>query len=174
MNKTTIAGLTISQVERTHAWWRYLWPIQTRRALLTTLTIHAVCLPLAAVFLHFAAPQAVVPLVICGALGGLYFGLYPYLPARLTLATRGEARHFTADVAIELTRLRYVASEQPRRPGNCHYRSKTSRSWRWDEQDIDMLVQDHALVLNGPVFMLAVLRARLLPPENFDYLDKKA
>jgi hypothetical protein len=174
MNKTTISGLTISQVERTHAWWRYLWPVQSRRALLTMLGVQAVGLPLAAVFAHFAAPQAVVPLVICAALGGLYFGQYPYLPARVTMATHGEARHFIADVAIELTKLCYVESEQPRRPGSCHYRSKTSRFWRWDEQDIDVLVQDHALVLTGPVLVLAILRARLRPPANFAYLDKKA
>lgn len=42
MHKTNIPGVTISEVKRTHAWWRYFWPLQSRRALLSCLFLLAV------------------------------------------------------------------------------------------------------------------------------------
>lgn len=174
MDKTTLPGVTISQVERTHAWWRYFWPIQSRRALLSTLVVQGVGLPLMGLFAYLAAPHVLPQIVIGAAACGLYFGLYPYLPARLTLVTRSEARHHLDDMQARLVQLRYVVSEQERRPGRFHYRSKRSRLWRWDEEDIELLVRDHELVLNGPIGMLAYLRAKLLAPEDFSYLNKKA
>jgi hypothetical protein len=174
MNKTTIAGLTISAVERTHAWWRYVLPFQTRRALLTILAVQAVCLPCMALFAYLAAPHLMFQIVLGSALSGFTIALHPYLPARLTLATRGEARHFACDLQALLAKLRYVESEQLERPGRFHYRSKRSRMLRWDEEDIELLVRDHELVLNGPIYILRHLRAKLLKPGDFAYLDKKA
>jgi hypothetical protein len=173
MNKTTVVGMTISTFERTHAWWRYFWPFQSRRALLTILVVLAVGLPIVAGFSVLVGSNAVFQGVIFSALCGLYVGLYPYLPARLTFATRGEAQHFASDVQAQLVRLRYVASEQSPRAGRFHYRSKRPRLWRWDEEDMELLVHEHELVLSGPVGMLTLIRARLLPPEDFAYLDKK-
>jgi hypothetical protein len=170
MNKTTIAGVTISKVKRTHAWWRYLWPFQSRRALLTTLVLNAVCLPIVAAFGYLIASQAVFQAVIFSAVCGLLCGLYPLLPATLTLAAPGSPRPALADLQARLIRLGYVASEQPPRPGRFHYRSKRSRFWRWDEQDIELLVHEHELVLSGPVAILALLRARLLLPDDRAYL----
>lgn len=172
MNKTTIAGVTISKVKRTHAWWLYLWPFQSRRALLTTLALQAVVLPVMGLFAFLASPHSLFPIVICSAAGGLLGGLYPLLPATLTLATRGVTRPALTDLQARLARLGYVASDQQPRPGRFHYRSKRSRFWRWDEQDIELLVHDHELVLSGPVAILALLRARLLPPDDFAYLNK--
>jgi hypothetical protein len=174
MNKTTIAGVTISKVERTHALWRYLWAFQSRRALLTILALNAVILPMVAGFGYLIGSQAVLQAVLFSAVCGLICGLYPLLPATLTLAAAGSPRSALVDLQARLIRLGYVASDQPPHPGRLHYRSKRSRFWRWDEQDVELLVHEHELVLNGPVAILAMLRARLLPPENFDYLDKKA
>ncbi len=89
--------------------------------------------------------------------------MYAVLPTRLTLTTRSEARHHLTDLQALLPRLGYVASDQPMVPGRFHYRSKMSRFWRWDEQDIELLVHEHELVLNGPITQLRLLRARLLP-----------
>jgi hypothetical protein len=174
MNKTTIAGVTISTVKRTHAWWLYLWPFQSKRALLTTLALNAACLPIMAGFGYLIASQAVFQAVIFAAVCGLLCSVYPLLPGTLSLVTPGSPRPALLDLQARLARLGYVASNQPPRPGRYHYRSKRSRFWRWDEQDIELLVHDHKLVLNGPVAILAMLRARLLPPEDFAYLNKKA
>jgi hypothetical protein len=170
MNKTTLNGVTISQVQRTHAWWLYFWPFQSTRALLSTLVILAVGLSIMGGFFYLMAPHALRGGLIASTVGSLLWGLYPLLPARLTLATRSEARHFTADLQARLLRFGYVASDQPPRPGRFHYRSKMSRFWRWDEQDIELLVHDHELVLNGPVTILHLLRARLLLPDDRAYL----
>ena len=173
MNKTTLTGVTISQVKRTHAWWLYLWPFQSRRELLHTFALLAVGLPiLAATFYLFDPTSSLVPVLIGSTTGGLLCGVYPLLPARLTLATRDEAGLALTDLQARLVRFGYVASEQPKVPGRFHYRSKMPRLWRWDEQDIELLVQGHELVLNGPVAMLALLRARLLLPDDYAYLNK--
>lgn len=172
MHKTTIPGVTISEVKRTHAWWRYLWPFQSRRELLSTTGLLAVGLSVVGGIIYLMNPDAVRGSLIAGALGGLCCGVYPLLPARLTLATRSEARHHLTDLQARLVKFGYVASDQPLVPGRFHYRSKMSRFWRWDEQDIELLVHDHELVLNGPVAVLGLLRARLLLPDDYAYLNK--
>ena len=170
MNKTTIIGVTISVVKRTHAWWRYLWPFQTRRALLQILTVMAVCLPIVGALAYWGNPDALVITLIGAAVSGLYC-LYPLLPARLILTTRSEARHHLADLQARLAKSGYVVSEQPRVPGRFHYYSgKTHRWFRWDEQNIELLVHEHELVLNGPVIVLRMLRTRLLLPDDRAYL----
>ena len=77
MNKTTLPGVTISHVERTHTLWRYFWPIQSRRALLSTLAVQGVGLPLMGLFAYLAAPHALPQIVAGAAAGGLYFGCIP-------------------------------------------------------------------------------------------------
>jgi hypothetical protein len=172
MNKTTLPGVTISQVKRTHGMFMYLWPFQSCRELLSAMGLLAVCLPIMGTIVYLLDPAALEPVLIGAVIGSFCCGVYPLLPARLTLATRSEARHITSDLQARLIKLGYVASDQQPRPDRFHYRSKRSRFWRWDEQDIELLVHDHELVLNGPVAVLALLRARLLPPEDFAYLNK--
>lgn len=173
MHKTTITGVTISAVERTHAWWRYLWPFQSRRALLQILAVMAVCLPImAAVIVYKGNPNALLYTLIGAAAGGLLGGVYPLLPARLTLTTRSEARHHLADLQGRLVKIGYVLSEQSMVPGRFHYCSgKTLKRLRWDEQNIELLVHEHELVLNGPVVVLRRLRYKMMPD---DYAFLKA
>jgi hypothetical protein len=170
MNKTTLPGVTISQVKRTHGMLMYLWPFQSRRELLSAIALLAVCLPIMGTIIYLLDPAGLESVLIGAVVGSFLCGVYPLLPARLTLATRSEARHFTADLQARLIKFGYVASDQQPRPGRFHYRSKRSRFWRWDEQDIELLVHDHELVLNGPVIVLRFLRARLLLPADRAYL----
>jgi hypothetical protein len=171
MNKTTFPGVTISQVKRTHAWWRYFQPFQSMRQLLYMGAVLAVGLALVGWFFYRMAPDLLRGGLIAGSFGGLLW-LYPLLPARLTLATRSEARHHLADLQARLVKFGYVASAQPQVAGRFHYRCKMPRWLCWDEQDIELLVHDHELVLNGPVTILRLLRARLLLPEDYAYLNK--
>lgn len=170
MHKTILPGVTISEVKRTHAWWLYLWPFQSRRALLRCLVILAVCLPIMAVIVLRTNPYALPYVLICAALGGIISVAYPLLPTRLTLATRSEARHHLADLQARLVKFGYVASDKPLMPGSFHYRSKHSEFWHLDEQVTELVVHEHELVLNGPVIIMRVLRAGLLLPDDYAYL----
>lgn len=163
MNKTTIDGVTISEVKRKHAWWLYLWPFQSRRELLSTFAILGVVLSVMGTFAYLTAPYALLNTLVGAAVGGVYLGVYGALPASLTLATRSEARHFLADLQAMLAKGGYVLSEQPIVPGRFHYRSKMPRLLRWDSQDIELLVHGNEFVLNGPITPLRLLRAKLLP-----------
>jgi hypothetical protein len=170
MNKTTLPSVTISQVKRTHGWQRYFWPFQSRRALLHILAALATALPIVGGIVYLLDSRAVFNSLIGGPFLALYWTVYAFLPARVTLATRSEARYFVTDLQAMLTKLGYVAGERPMMPGSLHYHAKCSRFWRWDEQDIELLVHEHELVLNGPVTVLRLLRARLLLPNDRAYL----
>jgi hypothetical protein len=174
MKKTTISSLTISEVRREHAWWRYFWPLQSRRALAQTLVVLTVLLSaMGWTVVHLLDPAGLAPVLFCATTAYFLCGVYPLLPARLNLATRGEARHFVADVQARLIKIGYVVSDQPQVPGRFHYCSKLPRWLCWDEQEVELLVSEHELVLHGPITVLRLLRARLLPPEDYAYLKAK-
>lgn len=170
MNKTTITGVTISQVKRTHAWWRYFQPFQSLRELLSSIALLVGSQLVIGGIIYLLNPHAVRGSLIAAALCGFYCGVYTVLPARLTLVTRSEARHFVTDLQALLPALGYVASAQPMVPGRFHYCSKLPKWFRWDEQDIELLVHENELVLNGPIAPLRLLRARLLLPDDRAYL----
>lgn len=172
MNSTKLTGVTISQVQRTHGWQRYFWPFQSRRALLHILAALAVGLPIVGGIIYLLDPRAVFNSLIGGLFLALYWSVYAVLPARVTLATRSEALHFVTDLQAMLTKLGYVVSDPPMMAGSLHYHARCPRLLRWDEQNIELLVHDHELVLNGPVTVLRVLRARLLLPDDYAYLNK--
>lgn len=170
MNKTKMPGVMISSVERTHPWWRYFWPFYSRRQLLVSIFLLVVGTATMGGLIYLLDPHAMGNAMIGAALGGGGWGLYPLLPARLTLSTRSDAGPHIPDIQARLTKLGYVESEQPQPPDRLLYRSKRPRFWRWDEQDIEVLVHNQELVLNGPVTVLCVLRARLLLPDDRAYL----
>jgi hypothetical protein len=173
MYKTKLLGVTISNVQRTHDWWRYVQPFQSRQALLQILAVLVVLLPIAGWIAYQLAPR-LLPFGVGGALFGIYWAMYLYLPARLTLATRCEARYVVTDLQALLLKLGYVESGQPRVPGRFHYRSKQAPFWRWHEQEVELLVSGYELVVAGPVVVLNWMRIKLLAPKDFAYLDKKA
>lgn len=167
MNKTTIPGVTISRVQRTHTWWRYFWPIQTWDELRSTLTVLAIGLPVVAVVKHLLAPTGMLSVLIGGAIGGILSIGYCALPARLTLTTRSEARHHLKDLQAMLLAQGYVTTDQPVLPGSYLYRSKLPRWLICDAHDnLKLVVRDHQIVLTGPIASLYLLRARLLPDPN--------
>ncbi|MDB5976417.1 MAG: hypothetical protein JWR07_3177 [Nevskia sp.] len=171
MQKTTLHGVTISQVQRTHAWWLYLWPFQSRRILWQSIILMGTCLPIMGVTVYLLDPAGLWPVLLGGTTGYFLCVLYPLLAARLTLATRSEARHCVADLQARLLKFGYVAKEleAPLVPGRFVYQSK-HEFWRRDEQNVELLVREHNLVLNGPVAILRLLRTKLLLPDDYAYL----
>lgn len=170
MNKTTMPGVTISRVKRTHAWRLYLWPFQSWRALRSFLVWLTFALSIIGTIKYMFAPAGTLQVLICAAIGGLV-GAYGALPARLTLATRGEARHAFTDLQAQLVKLGYVASDQPGPSGNYYYRSKMPRWLICDSQDnLKLVVHDREIVLTGPIASLFLLRAKLLQSDDHAYL----
>jgi hypothetical protein len=174
MHKTKIAGVTISMVKRTHAVLMYLWPFQSLRAVLHSVVVVTVGLSILELVMYLLAPKAMVAALIGWIIFYLVRFVYTLLPARLTLVSLGQARHVVSDVQDLLIMLGYVASEQPPMPGRFRFRSKHSPFWRWREQEVELLVSEHELVVTGPVTSLYWVRIRLLKREDFSYLDKKA
>lgn len=171
MNKTTITGVTVSQVQRTHAWRLYLWPFQSWRAVLHSIVWVAFALLGIGAIKYLLAPANMLIVLIGGAVGGLLSSAYAALPARLTLATRSEARHHLADLQALLVKFGCVASDQPVLPGSYLYRGKLPRWLICDSQDnVKLVVRDHEIVVTGPILILHLLRAQLLRRDDYAYL----
>lgn len=170
MNKTTTPDVTISKVARSHAWWVYFMPFQCWREFRSTIVILALGLLVVGVIIYRVDPEGLEQVLTCSAIGGVYVGVYGALPARLTLATRSEARHHFADLQARLVKGGYVASDEPVLPGSYHYRSKFPRWLSWDSQDIRLVVRDHEIVLTGPINPLRLLRVQLLRTEDHAYV----
>jgi hypothetical protein len=157
-------AITLSAIERTHGLLMYGWPIQSRRQLLSATAFVGGGLLVMALILYCvgAPPTYFRAAMFGGAIGGIYCGIYRVLPARMTLATRGEARHFVAELKPLILALGYRHSDEPAEAGRLHFCNKAPRWMSWDEQDLDMRVGAHDIVLAGPVVSLELLRARLL------------
>ncbi|PIL44479.1 hypothetical protein CR105_13550 [Massilia eurypsychrophila] len=158
--------MSISELERTHAWWRYLWPFRSRRTQLQTLALLAaeVCIMLAAVYALNPSPS-LAPVLLAAPLI-LLSGAQFLLPARLVMATQDDACHAVTDLQARLLKLGYVRSEQPMPQGSFRYRHKYPRWLQWGEQDVELLVHGHELVLDGPMAVLYGLRAEMLLPDE--------
>lgn len=156
-------SITVSKIERAHGRLMYWWPFQSRRQVLSFATFFVGSLLLEAAFLYYLLPpEYLVNCLIGGALCAIYLGIYRVLPARLTLVTRAEARHFMADLQPMILALGYRQSEQPLQPGRLHFCNKAPRWASWDEQDFEVRIGEHDIVLRGPIASLELLRPRLL------------
>lgn len=170
MNKTTAPDVTLSRVERTHAWWAFLWPFQSWREVQFTIAMLTFGLLVMGVIFYQIDPEGLGFALTCSAIGG-FIGVYGALPARLTLATCSEARHHLADLQAWLAKCGYVTSDQSALPGNYHYRSKLPRWLICDAHDnLKLVVRDHEIVLTGPIAPLVLLRGILLRTEDHAYL----
>lgn len=171
MDKTTIIGVTVSQVEHTHAWRLYFWPFQTRRAVRSVLVWLACGLAIVAAIKYMLDPANMLIVLIGGAVGGIVCSAYAALPARLTLGTRSEARHHLSDLQSLLIKNGGVASGEQVLPGSYLYRSKLPRWLICDSQDsITLVVRDHEIILTGPILSLHLLRAQLLRRDDYAFL----
>lgn len=171
MNKTTITGVTVSQVQHTHAWRLYLWPFRPWRAVRASLIWLAFALSVIGAIKYLLAPENMLIVLIGAAVSGLLCGAYATLPARLALASRSEARHHLADLQALLAKNGLVASDQPVPPGSYLYRGKLPRWLVYDSQDnVKLVVRDHEIVLTGPIIVLHLLRAQLLKRDDYAYL----
>lgn len=166
MQKTIVPGMTISELERTHAWWRCFWPFQSRRAQLQTLAVVAVEVAIMGAVLHALNPASSLMPVLLAAPLIIVSGAQLLLPARLIMTTHEEARHSLTDLHARLLKLGYVPSEQPMPQERFGYRHKFPRWLQWGEYDLELLMHGHELVLDGPMAILRGLRAEMLRPDD--------
>ncbi|MES2760445.1 MAG: hypothetical protein V4693_23985 [Pseudomonadota bacterium] len=171
MDKTTIIGVTVSLVQHTHARRLYFWPFQTWHALRSALIWQAFGMSVIGMIKYMLDPANMLIVLIGAAVSGLLCSAYAGLPARLTLATRSEARHHLADLQALLIKNGCVESEQQVPPGSYLYRSKLPRWLICDSQDyLKLEVREHEMVLTAPILVLHLLRAQLLRRDDYAFL----
>lgn len=157
----------LSAIERTHSWWLYLWPFQSRKALVTVLCIVTVgSLLETLIVLRWLDPGALPWALTGGLLGAIWLGPYRALPARMTIATRSEARYFLNDIKQLVELRQYVAVTPVNDPAHVHFRHKAHFTWAhrlaWDEQDADLRWKDQQIELRGPINLLESVHRQLL------------
>lgn len=158
--------LSLSAIERTHGSLMFWWPIQSRRQLVLAAAFISAALLASAWIVHYFFPQYQTGALIGAAVGAVYCGIYRVLPARMTLATRGEARYFLPDLHGLIVSIGYRQSDQPAQPGRLHFCNKAPRWLSWDEQDLDVGIGAHEIILSGPIASLETLRTRLLQQQE--------
>lgn len=157
---------TLSPIQRTHAWWLYIWPFQSRRMLLITAVLLSAGSLLMTTILLWLDPGP-LPYALAGCIiGGVYFGPYRALPAQMTITTRSDARHFVQDVKELVLSAGYIISDRATEAGRTHYcnklRDKLGGWLSWDESDIDLWLGPNEIELRGPIAAMEWLQARLI------------
>ena len=155
----------LSPIERTHFWWGYVWPFQTRKTLIWMLGLLAGgTLVDTAMVLLWLDPGA-LPYVIGGALiGGMYMGPYRVLPAKMTMTSRGEARQHVDAITQMLLRRGYIVDQPTDQAGHVRYCPKSRDRWPWlywSEQEMGLHWHNHQIELRGPCNMIEWLHGKL-------------
>jgi hypothetical protein len=131
--------------------WRYLWPFQSRKDCILTLSILAVGLSATTLVVWLWLDRGALPYTLAGGLlGGLWFGPSRGLPAQMTITTRGQARDYLADVQKLVLRIGFEPSDEVTGPGYYHYIAK--------KHDRALL---RLLYVEGPTFDLRVSQHKI-------------
>jgi hypothetical protein len=156
----------LSPIKRMHAWWQYLWPFQSRKALMVTLCIQAGgSLVWAAIILLWLEPGA-LPWVLGGALiGGMYGGPCRSLPAKWTLTTRSDPSSQAENIRRLMLRKGYIVDKPAGTAGHVRYVHKWSfkklTSWLSYDNEIDLYCRGNEIELHGPLNVLEWLYGRM-------------
>ena len=153
-------NVTMSEVTRTHAPYRFLCPIRSRRQLIAFGIFLLFGLPLIALLLKLLDPSAPLSYIIIPALVGGSAPMFAVLPARLRMVTRFHAGHLIHTLDETIQSLGYERSESSAAAG-ARYHATQPRWLAWKENDIEVMVRDHTIEVNGPVCAMRVLQERL-------------
>jgi hypothetical protein len=157
----------LSPVERTHAWWLYLWPFQSRQERVLSLRIFAAVLLLWTLIIWLWFDHGALPYTLAGALiGGVWLGPYRGLPAKMNITTRSEARHHLDDVQKLVRKIGFVPSGQETQPGHYHYVAKAPdhpllRPLYVEGQTFDLRVGEHTIELASQIRWIEWLHGQL-------------
>jgi hypothetical protein len=144
-----------------------LWPFQSSKALVATLCVLTVMSVLWVLVAVLWLDLSAWALTLAGCLAGsMYFGPCHLLPARMTINTRNDARHFIDKFDQMILRMGYVTHDPIDGRGHVHYLSKWhGKLWgwaAWQEQEVDLRWSGHKIEMRGPVIVVEWLRYRLL------------
>lgn len=155
----------LSPIERTHAWWGYLWPFQTRKTLAWMLGLLAGgALVDTALVLFWLEPGA-LPFVLGGAFIGGMSAPYRVLPVKMTVTSRGEVRRHVETITQLMLRRGYIVDQSTDQAGHVRYCPKSRDRWPWlywSEQDMGLHWHDHQIELSGPFNTIEWLHRKLI------------
>lgn len=152
-------NVTMSEVTRTHAPYRFLCPIRSRRQLLAFGIFLLFGLPAIALLLKLLDPTAPLSYILIPALVGGSVPMFAVLPARLRLVTRFHAGHLIHTLDETIQSLGYRRSESV--STGAHYHAMQPSWLAWKENDIEVMVRDHTIEISGPVCAMRVLQEKL-------------
>jgi hypothetical protein len=157
----------LSQVQRTHPWWAYLWPFRSRQEAVVMLRVVSVGLLLSAIAVWlWVAPDALRYTLPGGLIGGLWLGPYRSLPAQMTITTRGEVCHQLTKIQKMVMKIGFVSSAEVTEPAHYHYVFKPPtrpllRLLYVEGQSFDLRVQEHTIHLQGDVRWIELIHQKL-------------
>ena len=152
-------NVTMSQITRTHAPYRFLCPIRSRRQLLAFGIFLMFGLPVIALLLKLLDPTAPLGYIVVPALVGGSVPMFAALPARLSVVTRFHAGHLIHTLDETIQSLGYERAESP--AAGALYHAMQSKWLAWKENDIEVIVRDHTIEISGPVCAMRTLQEKL-------------
>lgn len=152
-------NVTLSQVTRAHAPYRFLCPIRSRRQLVAFGIFLLFGLPVIALLLKLLDPSAPLAYILVPALVGGSLPMFAVLPARLSMVTRFHAGHLIHTLDETIQSLGYARSETT--AAGARYHTMQPRWLAWKENDIAVTVRDHSIEISGPVCAMRALQEKL-------------
>lgn len=112
------------------------------------------------------ADLGALPLSLIGCvIGSMYFGPCNFLPARMTITTRREARCLVAEVEQLILGMGYMVDHSAR-AGHVNYcrqwYSGFGRWFAWKELEVELHWSSDSIEIRGPVVLVEWLRYRLI------------
>jgi hypothetical protein len=151
--------VTLSHLTRTHAPYRFLCPIRSRRQLIAFGIFLVFGLPLITLLLKLLDPTAPLACILVPALVGGSLPMFAVLPARLNMVTRFHAGHLIHMLDETIQSLGYARSETL--PAGARYHAMQPRWLAWKENDIAVTVRDHSIEVSGPLCAMRALQEKL-------------
>lgn len=152
-------SVSLSQVVRSNESYRALCPIQSWRELLSLMLTLAVGLTLIAALFMALDPTAPLAYIVVPVLLGGIMPVFAALPAKFEVFTRFHAHHFLKTLDETILAMGFTPGESPAERTRVYCRKATL--FYWKDNAIAVTVQEHAILVGGPVATLRVLQQKL-------------
>ena len=153
-------SVSLSQVVRSHDYFRFICPLQSWRQFLSLAATLCVGLTCIAVLFMAIDPGAPVAYIIVPILLGGLAPVFAALPGKFEVVTRFHAQYFLKTLDQSIVSMGYSA--QLPAAGHTRRYSRSTSLFDWKEHAIVVTVGEHAITIDGPIFTLRMLQRKLI------------